>query len=202
MKKVLVSQRVDHIEDRSETRDALDQKFVSLLYRLEIVAVPIPNFFGISKKHFYNFISSLEIDGIILSGGASVGLYPERDATDERLISYGIDLALPILGICRGMQSIGLYFGGSLQTVPNHVCVRHKLRSVSTSFPYPDTVNSFHDFSLMECPKDFDICAFSEDGCIEAIAHKRLPIEGWMWHPERELESSKVDTDNIARIFS
>ena len=33
--------------------------------------------------------------------------------------------------------------------------------------------------------KDFEILAKAKDGVIEAIRHQKLPIEAWMWHPEK-----------------
>ena len=62
-------------------------------------------------------------------------------------------------------------------------------------------VNSYHNFSIKTCPKDFNITAKSMDGEIEAIKHKKYALEGWMWHPEREEEYKIQDIKNIKRIF-
>ena len=43
----------------------------------------------------------------------------------------------------------------------------------------------------------FQILAKSEDGNLEAMRHKDLPWEAWMWHPERE----KVFTRNNQERF-
>ena len=115
------------------------------------------------------------------------------------MISYGIDLALPILYLPRYAINRSVFWRQFADCT--NAFVSGMLRSVCY-FSYPDTVNSFHDFSLMECPKDFDICAFSEDGCIEAVAAQTITNRRLDVASERELESSKVDTDNIARIFS
>ena len=39
---------------------------------------------------------------------------------------------------------------------------------------------------LRNLPESLEIIATDSEGNCEAICHKSLPIEGWMWHPERE----------------
>ena len=62
-------------------------------------------------------------------------------------------------------------------------------------------VNSYHAYSITECPKGFEILALSEDGEIEAIRHSSLPFEGWMWHPEREIKFSNNDIYRLKKLF-
>jgi putative glutamine amidotransferase len=62
-------------------------------------------------------------------------------------------------------------------------------------------VNSYHGFSLATGPLDFEVLARSEDGEIEAIRHKSLPWEGWMWHPEREENFAARDVQRIKALF-
>ena len=73
--------------------------------------------------------------------------------------------------------------GTKLKRVEGHIRKRHNLKGKIKE------VNSYHAYSIAECPKDLKILALSEDGEIEAIRHSSLPFEGWMWHPERELNS-------------
>lgn len=68
------------------------------------------------------------IDVLILSGGHYVsprhydqdphkslgGILPERDEFDFKLIEFAKNKGIPILGICRGLQILNVYFGGSL----------------------------------------------------------------------------------------
>ncbi len=105
---------------------------------------------------------------------------PARDATERYLLSWAEKNLVPVLGICRGMQMMGVWAGGSLKRMAGQV-TRHLLQGEVVG-----EVNSFHDFSLSGCPLGFEVVARSEDGEIEAIRHTDLPWEGWMWHPERE----------------
>jgi len=142
-KRVYVSQRVDVNTDYQERRDALDQRWAELLWQAGYVAFPIFN----NPDSLGEVLSSYPPNGILLSGGNSPVMYggiaPERDAIDNLLIEYAIKSNTPLFGCCRGMQSIALYFGGSLRKVEGHAGVRHKINgSVCRE------VNSYHEFSI------------------------------------------------------
>ena len=58
-------------------------------------------------------------DGLLLPGGGDIGVTLE--ATDSFLIRSFADSGRPILGICRGMQALNVFFGGTLHTcIPGH----------------------------------------------------------------------------------
>jgi putative glutamine amidotransferase len=122
-----------------------------------------------------------EVSIVILSGGGDVGDDPERDFTERGLLEYARVNRLPLLGICRGMQVMGVNAGGKLIRVARHVGGRHQISGEMTG-----EVNSFHEKALSSCPPDYRETSRSEDGVLEAIRHRILPWEGWMWHPERE----------------
>ncbi|MGA9859226.1 MAG: gamma-glutamyl-gamma-aminobutyrate hydrolase family protein, partial [Solirubrobacteraceae bacterium] len=76
------------------------------------------------------------IDGLIVSGGNDVapesygdephpetkGAAPERDAFEIALIRRAVELDMPVLGVCRGMQVLNVAFGGTLiQHLPETV---------------------------------------------------------------------------------
>ena len=67
---------------------------------------------------------------------------------------------------------------------------------------WPNEVNSYHKWAIVDCPSNFEVKAHSDDNVIEAIRHKKLPWEGWMWHPERDNGDSKnLDTKLLKSFF-
>ena len=87
-------------------------------------------------------ISTKTINGIILSGGGNLSTsFPksnnlttstnnidlEREKIEKKLLDFSITSKVPLLGVCRGMQAIGKYFGAKLNSVEKHVNTRHKL---------------------------------------------------------------------------
>jgi gamma-glutamyl-gamma-aminobutyrate hydrolase PuuD len=198
MKTVLVSQRVDVVTDRNETRDALDQKLVRFILDLGLVPIPVPNglLSAVGETRFFQQISGLNPHAIVLSGGNDLGQFPDRDSTERVLLKFAIEMRRPTLGICRGMQLICCYFGGQLVETNGHVASRHSLLDSDGR-----TVNSFHNFGLHECPSGLRVDAFAPDGTIEAVRAIDHPIFGIMWHPERESPFDSVDVETIREFF-
>jgi len=216
MKTLLISQRIDEYPDRGERRDSIDQALVRFVSRAGYFPILVPNSLvdtslvddsaGDSEmvslitpkvgKSLEAFLTRVNPDGIVLSGGNDVGTCLDRDITEAFLIRYAIKYEIPLLGICRGMQMLGVYSGASLGKVDQHVRTRHFLKG-----HYTHEVNSFHNNSLVDVPNDYQLTASSEDKTIEAIKHSRLPLYGWMWHPERETPFNNVDLDNFGKIF-
>lgn len=194
---VAVSQRVDRFDSRSEVRDALDQKLVSFLLEAQLTAVPVPNVLG---DQLLSWLSRLQPDGIVLSGGNDIGQELLRDETESCLLNYAIDNDLPVLGICRGMQFLAVENGASLKRITGHVATRTVLNN-ETGFDYPKEVNCYHNEAVSECPKDYLVTSTSEDGVIKGIRHKQYPWEGWMWHPERETEFNPKDLKRVQFLF-
>ena len=88
----------------------------------------------------------------------------------------------PILGICAGMQTIGLVFGSRLNR-----CLGIGMTEIFTLtdnplFPSKFKAYALHNFSV-EPSVEFEVLAKSTQ-CIEAIRHKERPVYGVLFHPE------------------
>lgn len=146
-------------------------------------------------------------DGLILTGSPihiNAKLYKEKnlikndlkyneDELDYQLITLFTKKNKPILGICRGIQIINVYFGGSLhQKIDNHEKTNHSITIKKDSFLFNIyhkkslKINSNHTQSIKQIAPDFKIVAISDDGVIEAIEKENI----WaiQWHPEHLLD--------------
>jgi gamma-glutamyl-gamma-aminobutyrate hydrolase PuuD len=182
-----VSQRVDRVPGRNETRDALDQALVQWLAAAGCIAVPVPNTLSDgSIVALADWLDAVMPSMIVLSGGNDIGAFPQRDATEKYLLDWAARSRKPVLGICRGMQMMVVHCGGALVPVTGHVRVYHDLGDGGSPMGWPGRINSYHDFGVVEAPPSYTALARAADGTIEAIRHFDLPWEGWMWHPERD----------------
>lgn len=203
MKLVAVSQRIEIKLERSETRDVLDQNLIRFLSIAGFLGIPIPNTLVSEslegdKPEFQlaQLLKTLNPSAVVLSGGNDIGEYPERDLTETILLDYAETQKLPLLGICRGMQMICHREGISTELIKGHAGTRHILTGEICK-----EVNSYHDYGITICPKNYKILAVSDDSRIEAISNNLLPWEGWMWHPERENPFEKTDIRRVKNLF-
>ena len=193
---IYVSQRIDAYSELGERRDALDRIWHKLLGGLGCRVLPVPN----DEAQVKLWLEASPPSGILLSGGNTPTVYggtaPERCITDDTLLGFAIMNKIPIVGVCRGMQSVAIFFGGSLKKVDGHIRTRHELKGQIAK-----NVNSFHGYAIDILPEGFSVMASAEDGIIEAIRHKSLPIAGIMWHPEREEVFCEADMKLLAGLF-
>ncbi len=139
--------------------------------------------------------------------GLSKGVRPELDLIDKQVIEFAVKTKKPLLGICRGHQSINAFLGGSLiqdigeshrgikdghivQTFPNDIL----------KFDQTIIVNSYHHQAVNKVAPNMKVVAKHGDGTIEAIVHDFLPIIGIQWHPE-ELSDTKPSKIIFDKFF-
>lgn len=128
---------------------------------------------------------------------------------DSKAIEAFARAGKPIFGICGGMQSINVYFGGTLKLVPdkenhwaykdpdpidrygNQVKYRQHPVTVEADSFVADAhgagrtmVNTYHSWAVDKVAPGFRAVATSDDGIVEAIECKEKHIFATQWHPE------------------
>ena len=195
---VAITQRVERVAARQERRDALDQRWTGLLAACGLCPLPLPNDVEAAKA----LVETVLPVGAILTGGNDLvavgGDAPERDATEEMLIDRALELRMPLLGVCRGLQMLAHHFDVPLEKADGHAGCTHSVRMANGC---EADVNSYHDWVFRAAPPGFAVEAEASDGTIEAIRHRDAPIRGIMWHPERNDPYSQADLLLLEDLF-
>ncbi len=171
-----------------------------------------------------------DLDGIVIPGGVdinpaiygkenegSVDIDDALDAFEWKVLEKAVALKKPILGICRGLQFVNVYFGGTLIQDMEHKNFHtkmgtkdrsHAVHTEQGTFLYEAhhktniMVTSAHHQAIDVLGKGLLAVAASDDQILEAIEHESLPIICVQWHPERMcLEHARPDTDDGLPLF-
>jgi GMP synthase (glutamine-hydrolysing) len=123
--------------------------------------------------------------GIILSGGPSSVTDADAPDLDARLL----DLDVPVLGICYGMQVLARALGGKVSAGERreYGSERIELPGSSTLFANTPSVQSVwmsHGDHVDVPPAGFEVVARSSSGAIAALAHDEQRRYGLQFHPE------------------
>ena len=167
-----------------------------------------------------------KVDGILLTGGGDYNplwcgeepspklhnINRERDAAELILTRLAYNKQIPMLGICRGIQTLAMALGGHVaQDISSQATIKHSqdadreeathsvvieeksmlhgiyFPNANTQHPTPNTllVNSFHHQAVDNPGSLFRATAHSKDGIIEAIESTEYKnVMGVQWHPE------------------
>ena len=149
-----------------------------------------------------------DCDALLLPGGGDIEpwrygqsnrgsshLKPDRDEAELELLNQFTQMRKPILGICRGLQVINVFFGGTLiQDLLGHNAVGgadryHRIWTedpmLKRLFGKTMIVNSAHHQAIDRVGVNLIPIQWAADGTIEAIRHKELSVWAFQWHPER-----------------
>ena len=165
-----------------------------------------------------SIINTLEhIDGLLLSGGADYnplyaneepipalhGINSERDLPELLITRLAYNRQIPILGICRGIQTLAMALGGKVlqdigqsgikhsqdadRSEPTHSITVEQGSTLFNIYKQEEKlyVNSFHHQAVGDAGPLLRISATAPDGTIEAIeSNEYKSILGVQWHPE------------------
>ncbi len=202
MKSILISCKLS--ETKSGKVYSIEKNWYDFFKRMNMNLVPV-NIDNFSK----NMISTFKPQGIIIPGGNDLFKIKKkrtnliRDKFEYKLLKYSIQKKIPIVGVCKGFQVIANYYGGKIRKCKNHVGTTHTLKidNQSKFINYKKlTVNSFHNYGILNLPDQFNIISKTNDKFIEIAEHKKKNILCFMFHPER-ICKSKSNLRNIIKKF-
>ena len=142
--------------------------------------------------------------GIAASGPAGMIISPGPCTPNQAGVSTDavrrLSGMMPILGICLGHQCIGQAFGAQVThaATPMHgraSTVRHNGSGLFAGLPQEFKVGRYHSLivSSYEDAPDIEPCAWSDDGEVMAIRHRKHPTFGVQFHPESVLTEHGYD---------
>jgi anthranilate synthase/aminodeoxychorismate synthase-like glutamine amidotransferase len=97
---------------------------------------------------------------------------------------------VPILGVCLGHQCIGHVFGGHVDRAPRLMHgktspIYHTGKGILANLPDPFVATRYHSLIVREpLPPDLELTAFTTEGEVMGVRHRRYPVFGVQFHPE------------------
>ena len=130
---------------------------------------------------------ALGADGIVLSPGPCD---PDKAGICLDLIEKAAG-RVPILGVCLGHQCIGQAFGAKVVLAPKPMHgkvseIKHKETALFDGIPTDFMATRYHSLTLDpdSLPDCLAVTAESDDGVIQGVSHRQLPVHGVQFHPE------------------
>ena len=190
--------------------------------------------------HFVKLQSADEVlscDGLLLSGGGDIhpgayggnesggriaGVDEKRDKLEFEVVEKALGAGIPQLGICRGLQTVNVFLGGSLHEdleaagfLPHgkdgekdrrhELVIEEGTMLAAIAGEKKGVVNSSHHQGIDKVGRGLKVSATSADGVAEAVEWETKADKPFLllvqWHPERMRDSSNPLAESVARTF-
>ncbi|MBN3929272.1 aminodeoxychorismate/anthranilate synthase component II [Streptomyces verrucosisporus] len=130
-------------------------------------------------------------DGVLLSPGPGT---PEEAGVCVEMVRHCAASGVPVFGVCLGMQSMAVAYGGVVDRAPELLhgktsLVSHGDGGVFAGLPSPFTATRYHSLAVEPAtvPAELEVTAWTETGVVMGLRHRELPVEGVQFHPESVL---------------
>lgn len=208
------------VEDGSVTKAYINQSYIDAVEQ----AGGIPLVFPVGKDHASTGHLLERVDGLLITGGLDVhpfyydeepyqelgAILPTMDLFHIEALRKAVEMNMPVLGICRGLQVMNVAFGGTLfqdlSHIPTMVLKHWQMGSRTLGMHYVEIepgsklrrmigdrlmVNSIHHQAIKDVAPGFHVVAKASDGVVEAIEREDYGFcLGLQWHPEEMVKVS------------
>jgi para-aminobenzoate synthetase component 2 len=130
-------------------------------------------------------------DGVLISPGPGT---PESAGVCIDMVRHCAAEAIPLFGVCLGLQSIGVAFGATVNRAPELLhgktsLVHHWGAGVLAGLPSPFTATRYHSLAVdpETVPPELEVTGTTSSGVIMAARHRTADVEGVQFHPESVL---------------
>jgi anthranilate synthase/aminodeoxychorismate synthase-like glutamine amidotransferase len=138
---------------------------------------------------------ALQANAVVLSPGPG---RPRDSGVCPQLLARLPD-EVPLLGVCLGHQALVEHYGGELEVDPIPVhgkssLVHHDGGELYRDLPTPFAAGRYHSLRARRdaLPDDLELSAWTQEGLVMGVRHKRLPRHGVQFHPESILSPQGV----------
>ena len=131
-------------------------------------------------------------DGVLISPGPGNPLTAGRSLD---VIGECARTSTPMFGVCLGLQCLGHYFGATVTHAPQLMhgktsLIHHEGQGPFASLPSPFQATRYHSLAVVPDTVDeavLEITARADDGSIQGLSHRSLPLHSVQFHPESVL---------------
>jgi anthranilate synthase component 2 len=127
-------------------------------------------------------------DAFLISPGPGI---PDQAGISLDLVAACAAERRPLLGVCLGHQAIGQHFGGRVVPASEVMhakasAIEHDGAGLFAGLPSPFTAARYHSLVVSDegWPDPLLVSARAEDGSVQGLRHRELPIHGVQFHPE------------------
>lgn len=198
-------------QDQSDSKFGVNSNYLEFIYNIGRPVIILP-------ENYDDFKQIYKLDALLLPGGADVNpkrytKLPQFGTQNPNIWMEHFDTEIlpnlagkmPIFGICRGLQTLNVLYGGTLQNLWWHPYSNYETHTVHNLWKpehFKDhdkknvyiSVNSFHHQGILNLAKNFR-CELSDydDNIVEAISDYRNKIFAVQWHPERLKDNYSIN---------
>lgn len=160
--------------------------FDSFVYNIVQYLEEIGTKCTVQKNNEIEISQLSEFDGVLISPGPGS---PENAGLCVEIIQECARLNIPMLGVCLGLQTLAIAYGGEVSQAPELLHGRtseifHSGSQLFIDVPSPFLATRYHSLAVSKVPEDLQVTAHTSDGVVMALEHRSLPLTSVQFHPE------------------